>query len=83
MKIKLPNPDDFDSDVDGFLEQLELCVHHARKAWGKMKASKDEVPDAYISYRVNVLEDNYDEYSAIIDKNLEQDIDIEIKINLL
>jgi hypothetical protein len=38
MKIKLPNPNDFPNDVIGFLDQLELCVHHAKKAAEKILA---------------------------------------------
>jgi len=84
MKIKLPNPDEYDGDYDSFLEQLELCIHHARKSWEKMKKdfspkqlkSNDDSP--YITFRVNVLQDDYDKYFPILDSRKEQDIDIEI-----
>lgn len=84
MKIKLPNPDDYDGDFDSFLEQLELCVHHAKKSWDKLKARytpeqlNTDGDRPYISYRVNVLWNNYDEQYKLIDSRKDQDIDIEI-----
>lgn len=38
MKIILPNPDDYVNDTIGFIDQLELCVYHARKAAEKILA---------------------------------------------
>jgi hypothetical protein len=38
MKIKLPNPVDYVNDVMGFLDQMELCVHHAKKSAEKILA---------------------------------------------
>lgn len=79
MKIKLPNPDDYSEDTSMFFEQLELCVHHARKAWEKIVKSfnpEDEQP--YITFRIPFLQKDYEKYSDILDQRAEQDIDIEI-----
>lgn len=78
MKVRLPNPTDYDN-VDGFLEQLELSIYHTKKSWEKIKKSLD--PDAetpYVIFRVSVLQDNYEKYYDIIDNQKEQEIDIEI-----
>lgn len=42
MKIKLPNPNDFANDIPGFLDQMELCVHHARKSAEKILSRYSE-----------------------------------------
>lgn len=36
MKIKLPNPEDYVNDIMGFLDQMELCIHHAKKSAEKI-----------------------------------------------
>ena len=73
MKIKFPNPDEYDDDFGMFFEQLELCIHHARKSWEKIK---DKEP--FVSFRVEVLSNDYDKYAEILDERKEQEISIEI-----
>ena len=44
IKITLPNPNEFQyqGGVKHFLRQLELCVHHAQKAYEEIKNNKKE-----------------------------------------
>ncbi len=37
VKISLPNPMDYGLNAIAFLRQLELCVHHAKKAIEDLK----------------------------------------------
>lgn len=84
MKIRLPNPSDYESNIDAFFEQLELSVYHAQKSWEKIKKnlSEEELLDEnerpYLLYRLPFLEENYDKYSEILDGLKHQEIEIEI-----
>lgn len=42
MKIKLPEPNDYLDDVLGYIDQLELCVFHARKSADKILSKYSE-----------------------------------------
>lgn len=82
MKIKLPNPDDYGNDVMGFLEQMELCVHHAKKSAEKIlaKYSEEDIKEGndtpYVVFRHPQID--YEKYYEIIDNQLDQDIEIEV-----
>ncbi len=84
MKIKFPNPNDYTGDIDGFLDQLELCVHHARKSWDKTKKnySEEELANSdvapYAVFRVPYLWEKYDTFYEIVDGGHDQNIEIEI-----
>lgn len=72
MKIYFPNPDEFVNDIPGFLDQLELCVYHARKASEKIlaKYSKENIEEGndtpWISFRIPA----FDEVESVLSKTL-------------
>jgi len=59
VKITLPNPNDYcyEGGIKPFLRQLELCVHHARKAYQEIQKEREELdepitnPDEFIVFR--------------------------------
>ena len=59
VKIALPNPGDFTyaGGIKHFLRQLELCVHHAQKAYEEMIKDlpedelEDLLGDMFVAYR--------------------------------
>lgn len=85
MKIKFPDPTEFKTDIDGFFDQLELSVYHARKSWEKIKISyskeqlEDDSTSPWCTFRHPFLDNNYDKYAVdILDPGKDQDIEIEI-----
>ncbi len=58
VKITLPNPNEFEGNVKGFLRQLELAVHHAQKSYQAM-VEDGEINDSessYVSYRFPLID---------------------------
>lgn len=88
MKIQFPNPDNYTNDIMGFLDQLELCIHHARKSAEKIlsKYSEEDLKNGnntpWIGFNLGLLERNDKLKQAVeeIDGDLfiEQDIELEI-----
>lgn len=89
MKIHFPNPDDYINDIGGFLDQLELCIHHARKASAKILANysaedlKEGNDTPWISFRLPAF-DNDNELSKVLneedpDRSLEKEIILSIE----
>jgi hypothetical protein len=83
MKIKLPNPNDFINDVMGFLDQMELCVHHARKSAEKILSgySQEDIQEGnetpYVTFNSPVLAgDEFEKFDS--DGVWRQDLEIEI-----
>jgi len=89
MKVHLPNPDDYLNDIHGFLDQMELCVHHARKSAEKILArySKEDIEEGndtpWICFRIPAfdIEDELgkDLQKADPDRGIEKEIVLSIE----
>ena len=89
MKINLPNPDDYFNDIMGFLDQMELCVHHARKSAEKIlsKYSEEDIKEGndapWIALRIPAFDQNNELSKALEeadpDRSIEKDIIISIE----
>lgn len=52
IKISLPKPNDTSGkEIDLFLRQMELCIHHLQKSWEEIKKDDKNIEDYYIMYR--------------------------------
>lgn len=86
IKIRLPNPNDYQGNIKGFLRQLELSVHHAQKSYEQLE--KDELisDETFCTYRhpsVNLYdrESDSDGYVKVhVDEESNQFLNIEIEI---
>lgn len=86
MKIVFPDPDDFVNDIPGFLDQMELCIYHARKSAEKIlaKYSEADVKEGkdtpWIQFNLGLLRENAELNKAIED--IDPDMEIENHIEL-
>ena len=99
VKITLPNPNDYqyNGGIKHFLRQLELCVHHAQKAYkeiqdGRKKDGEEITHDAeYVIFRQPRMDfdDIYDSEGSDaegkikihVDKQIEDGQEILLEIN--
>lgn len=53
IKISLPKPSETTGkEIDLFLRQLELCVHHLQKSWEEIKKENPEdIENYFLVYR--------------------------------
>lgn len=89
MKIHLPNPDDYVTDIMGFLDQMELCVHHARKSAEKIlsRYSKEDIEEGndapWIALRITAFDENSELSRELMeldpDRNIEKEIILSIE----
>jgi len=85
IKISLPNPNEYEN-IEGFLRQLELTVHHAQKAYEQLEKDDMITEDTYITFRfpkVNLYSREYDDkgFAKVhVDEETNQFLEIEIEI---
>lgn len=87
MKINLPNPDDFANDVMGFLDQLELSVHHARKSAEKIlaKYSPEDIEKGnapWITLRISAFDEQNELSKALEEADPDRSIEKEIVLSI-
>jgi len=90
VKITLPNPNDYQNgDIEHFLRQLELCVHHARKSYQEFEKDETSGENIYVTFRFPELDlfnretDKEGNISIHIDEALDKIQNIEIEISSL
>lgn len=91
IKIRLPNPNNYQENIKGFLRQLELSVHHAQKSFEQLEKDKMIDGNSFITYRFPEVglyqryeldkENNPDSYVKVhVDEESNQFQNIEIEI---
>ncbi len=84
MKIHLPNPDDYVDDIMGFLDQMELCVHHARKSAEKTLAKYEDSEDdkPWIALRIPAFDEGSELSKALEEADPDRSIEKEIVLSI-
>ncbi len=87
MKIHLPNPDDYVDDIVGFLDQMELCVHHARKSAEKILSKYDDKDKEdgnypWICLRIPAFDENSELSKALEEADPDRSIEKEIVLSI-
>lgn len=85
VKIKLPNPNEFQKNPKQFFRQLELAVHHAQKSYEEMEKDGSYNPDEnFICFRFPKLNlydrDDIGEGFVKVHVDEESELDVEIEI---
>lgn len=58
IDIKFPNPPSDGKEIPKFLKQMELCIHHARKAYEvQLQDAQGPREDDYIAFRTPTLDE--------------------------
>lgn len=88
MKIYLPNPDDYVNDIMGYLDQMELCVHHARKSAEKIlsKYSEEDIKAGndtpWIALRILAFDKDTAFGKLLLKEDPDRDIEKEIILSI-
>jgi hypothetical protein len=88
MKINLPNPDEYVNDIMGFLDQMELSVHHARKSAEKIlsKYSLEDIKEGndtpWITLRIPAFDENNELSKALEEADPDRIIEKEIILSI-
>lgn len=61
IRIKLPNPGNTVGGVLGFIDQLELCLYHAKKSYEKMEKEipEEKIEDISIYFSCPSIENSF------------------------